>query len=259
MPREVHLARLTPLAFLERSASAFPDRVGVVDGDRRLTWADVRERVRRLAKALQEAGIEKGDRVAFLAPNTAELLEAHYAVPAAGGVLVAINTRLMPEEIAYILEHSGARLLAVDSSLADQVSGAEVERMLVCGDGGDYEQFLASAPDGEPEDRLESEDDTISINYTSGTTGRPKGVMFTYRGAYLNALADVVETGMTPDTVHLWTGPMFHCNGWCFTWAVTAVGGTQVCLRKVEADRIWDLLDTEGITHYNAAPTVHIS
>src|ERR687888_678984 len=256
MPREVHLARLTPLAFLERSASAFPDRVGVVDGDRRLTWADVRERVRRLAKALQEAGIEKGDRVAFLAPNTAELLEAHYAVPAAGGVLVAINTRLMPEEIAYILEHSGARLLAVDSSLADQVSGAEVERMLVCGDGGDYEDFLASAGDGEPEDRLESEDDTISINYTSGTTGRPKGVMYTYRGAYLNALAELAHAKLDGRSVYLWTLPMFHCNGWCFTWAVTAGGTTHVCLPKVDPPLVWRLLEQEGVTHLNGAPTV---
>src|ERR687888_1071697 len=259
MPREVHLARLTPLAFLERSASAFPDRVGVVDGDRRLTWADVRERVRRLAKALQEAGIEKGDRVAFLAPNTAELLEAHYAVPAAGGVLVAINTRLMPEEIAYILEHSGARLLAVDSSLADQVSGAEVERMLVCGDGGDYEDFLASAGDGEPEDRLESEDDTISINYTSGTTGRPKGVMYTYRGAYLNALNRALESNLRPESVQLYVVPMFHCNGWCFPWAVTAMGARHVCLRKVVPATIWDFLDAEGVTHYNGAPTVHVA
>jgi fatty-acyl-CoA synthase len=252
----VHLAPLTPLSFLERSALAFPDRVAVVDGDRRLTWSEVRERVRRLATALQTAGIEKGDRVAFLAPNTAELLEAHYGVPAAGAVLVAINTRLMPEEIEYILDHSGARLLVVDESLEDQVAGAPAERMLVCGAGRDYDAFLAAAGDGEPEGRLESEDDTISINYTSGTTGRPKGVMYTHRGAYLNALAEASHARLDSRSVYLWTLPMFHCNGWCFTWAVTAAGATHVCLRKVDPALVWRLLGEERVTHLNGAPTV---
>src|SRR5262249_27658500 len=158
----------------------------VVDGDRRLTWAELRERARRLAVALQQEGIEKGDRVAYLALNTTELLEAHFGVPGAGAVLVAINTRLVADEIAYILDHSGSRIVVVDPSLAHLVGGAE--RMIVIGE--EYESFLAGAADGEPEDRLESEDDTISINYTSGTTGRPKGVMYTHRGAYMNALAE---------------------------------------------------------------------
>jgi fatty-acyl-CoA synthase len=162
---------LTPLSFLERSADVFPEQTAVVDGDRRLTWAELHERVRRLAAALQEAGIERGDRVAFLCLNTTELLEAHFGVPRAGGVLVAINTRLMPAEIAYILEHSGARMLVVDPSLRHVVEDPPVERVLVCGKS--YEEFLAAAPAGEPEDRLEDEEDTISINYTSGTTGRP--------------------------------------------------------------------------------------
>jgi fatty-acyl-CoA synthase len=232
MEPAVHLTRLTPLAFLERSAAAFPERTAVVDGERRLTWADFRERVRRLAVALQESGIEKGDRVAFLAPNGTEMLEAHYGVPAAGAVLVAINTRLNAEEVRYILEHSGSRLVVVDPSLADLVEGASVERVLVTGTGGDYEAVLDGAGEGEPEDRLESEDDTISINYTSGTTGRPKGVMYTYRGAYLNGLAEVVHAGLDSRSVYLWTLPMFHCNGWCFTWGVSAVGATHVCLRK---------------------------
>jgi len=187
--------------------------VAVVDGDRRLTWGELRERSRRLAVALQKSGIERGDRVAFLAPNTPELLEAHYGVPAAGGVLVAINTRLTSDEIAYILGHCGARALVVDETLAHLVTGASVERVLVCGEGGDYEQFLASAEDGEPEDRLESEDDTISINYTSGTTGRPKGVMYTYRGAYLNALAEAVHARLDSRSVYLWTLPMFPMHG----------------------------------------------
>ena len=228
---------LSPLSFLERSAAAFPDRIAVIDEERRLTWVELRERVRRLAIGLQRSGIEKDDRVAFLALNTVELLEAHFGVPAAGGVLVAINTRLTADEVAYILDHSGARIVVVDPSLAHLVGGAGVERVLVCGEGGDYEEFLASAGDGEPEDRLESEEDTISINYTSGTTGRPKGVMYTHRGAYLNALSEVMHAHLDSGSVYLWTLPMFHCNGWCFTWAVTAVGARHVCLRKVDPPR----------------------
>jgi fatty-acyl-CoA synthase len=252
----VHLSRLTPLSFLERSAAVFPARTAVVQGDQRWTWAEFRERARRLAVALQEAGLEKGDRVAFLAPNTIELLEAHFGVPAAGAVLVAVNTRLTAAEIAYILEHAGARVLVVDPSLAQLVEGAPVERVLVTGAGGDYEAFLASAAAREPEDRLESEDDAISINYTSGTTGRPKGVVYTHRGAYLNALAEVAHTGLTARSVYLWTLPMFHCNGWCFTWAVTAAGATHVCLRAVDPPLVWRLFEEERVTHFNGAPTV---
>ncbi len=256
MPQGVHLSPLTPVSFLERSAAAFPARVAVVDGDRRITWGQLRERVRQLAVALQDSGLEKGDRVAFLAPNTAELLEAHYAVPAASCVLVAINTRLTPDEIAYILGHSGARVLVVDPSLAHLVDGASIERVLVCGEGGGYEAFLDAARAGEPEDRLDSEDDTISINYTSGTTGRPKGVMYTHRGATLNALAAIVHARLGPRSIYLWTLPMFHCNGWCFTWAVTAAGGTHVCLPRVNPSLVWRLLDGEHVTHLNGAPTV---
>jgi fatty-acyl-CoA synthase len=258
MQPAVHLSRLTPLDFLERSAAAFPERTAVVDGERRLTWAGLRERVRRLAVALQDSGIEKGDRVAFLAPNGTEMLEAHYGVPAAGAVLVAINTRLNADEVRYIVEHSGSRFVVVDPSLADLVEDAPVERVLVTGGGGAYERFLERARDGEPEDRLESEDDTISINYTSGTTGRPKGVMYTYRGAYLNALAEVVHARLDSRSVYLWTLPMFHCNGWCFTWGVTAAGATHVCLPKVEPAEVWRLIDAEGVTHLNGAPTVLI-
>jgi fatty-acyl-CoA synthase len=256
MDSDVHLTRLTPLAFLERSAAAFPKRTAVVDGERRLSWADLRERVRRLAVALQDGGIEKGDRVAFLAPNVTELLEAHYGVPAAGAVLVAINTRLKAEEVEYILAHSGSRLVVVDSSLAHLVGSAPVERVLMTGPGGDYEAWLDGASDGEPADRLESEDDTISINYTSGTTGRPKGVMYTHRGAYLNALAEVVHARLDSRSVYLWTLPMFHCNGWCFTWGVTAVGATHVCLPQVDPAEVWRLIEAEGVTHLNGAPTV---
>src|ERR671934_3016381 len=155
MEPAVHLSRLTPLAFLDRTAFAFPDRIGVVDGDRRLTWAEFRDRARRLAVALQESGIAKDDRVAVLAPNTTEMLEAHYGVPAAGAVLVAINIRLTADEIAYIVGHSGARVLVVDPSLAHLVADLDVEHLLVTGEGGAYEPLLASAPNGEPDDRLE--------------------------------------------------------------------------------------------------------
>jgi acyl-CoA synthetase (AMP-forming)/AMP-acid ligase II len=250
----VHLSPLTPLAFLERSAAVFPEAIAFVDGDRRLTWAELRERSRRLAVALQQAGIEKDDRVAFLALNTTELLEAHTGVPAAGAVLVAINTRLAAEEITYIVGHSGARILVVDPSLAPLVEGADVERQIVIGD--EYEAFLVAAGDGEPEDRLVTEDDTISINYTSGTTGRPKGVMYTHRGAYMNALAEAHHSRLDSRSVYLWTLPMFHCNGWCFTWAVTAVGGRHVCLPKVDPPVVWRLIADEGVTHLNGAPTV---
>jgi fatty-acyl-CoA synthase len=197
------------------------------------------------------------------------MLEAHYGIPAAGGVLVAINTRLSSEEVGYILGHSGARFLFVDAELEPTIEPLDLEGTIVVriddtGAPGDpYEDRLAAAgarPAGDPlpESWLDDEEETISINYTSGTTGRPKGVMYTHRGAYLNALGEVVTTSMGNDSVYLWTLPMFHCNGWCFTWAVTAVAGRHVCLRKVDPGRIWELLGSEGVTHFNGAPTVHI-
>jgi fatty-acyl-CoA synthase len=260
---KVYRTELTPLSFLRRSAYVFPEKEAVVHGGRRYSYRQFEQRVNRLASRLRSHGLQKHERVAFLCPNIPAMLEAHFAVPAAGGILVSINTRLGSGEIDYILRHSGSRYLFVDAALESLISPRatselEVVRIDDTGAPGDpYEVYLAQGAPDPVESWLEDEEETIAINYTSGTTGRPKGVMYTYRGAYLNALADVIETGMTQDTVHLWTGPMFHCNGWCFTWAVTAVGGTHVCLRKVDADRIWDLFDTEGITHYNAAPTVH--
>jgi fatty-acyl-CoA synthase len=247
----------------------FPDRTAVVHGERRYTYRQFEDRVDRLVRVLHAAGLERGDRVAFLSPNTPAMLEAHYGVPAAGGILVAINTRLNSEEVGYILGHCGARFLFVDAELTPLVepltlSGVTVVRIDDTGTPGDpYEDRLEAAgprPASEPlpELWLEDEEATISINYTSGTTGRPKGVMYTHRGAYLNALGEVVTTSMTFDSVYLWTLPMFHCNGWCFTWAVTAVAGRHVCLRKVDSGRIWDLLASEGVTHFNGAPTVHI-
>ena len=257
----VHLSKLTPTAFLDRTAAVLPDRVGVIDGSLRRTWSELQDRSRRLATALQAAGIGHGERVAFLAPNTAELLEAHFGVPAAGAVLVAVNSRLLEDEVAFILKHSGSRLLVVDFELEELGSAAArsagVERVLVAGEGsGSYEAFLESAPPGPPEPRLGDEDETISINYTSGTTGRPKGVMYTHRGAYLNALAESHHSKLDARSVYLWTLPMFHCNGWCFPWAVTAAAATHVCLRQVEPAAVWRLIEEEGVTHLCGAPTV---
>jgi fatty-acyl-CoA synthase len=254
---------LTPLSFLERSVLVYPDRVAVVHEDRRYTYRELGARVNRLGSALRRAGLEKGDRVAFICPNTPALLEAHYGVPAAGGVLVALNYRLDAGDIARILEHSGARFVFVDHEFEHLVRDAEGLRIVRIDDtgapGDPYEAFLA---EGSPErlpSVLDDEGEPISINYTSGTTGKPKGAVYHYRGAYLNALGEVVETGLAPDSVYLWTLPMFHCNGWCFTWAVTAVGGRHVCLRRVDPGRIWELIDAEGVTHYSGAPTVQAS
>jgi fatty-acyl-CoA synthase len=263
MAQKVYRSELTPVSFLQRSASVFPDKTAVVHGERRYTYRQFEERVNRLASALRAAGMQKHDRVAFLCPNIPALLEGTFGVPAAGGILVAINTRLSAAEISYILQHSGAKFLFVDAELeplVEEAKGLRVVRVLDNGAADDpYEAFLAGGTPEPVESWLEDEEETISINYTSGTTGRPKGVMYTYRGAYLNALGEVIETGMNFQSVYLWTLPMFHCNGWCFPWAVTAVAGTHICLRKIDPAQVWELFDREGVTHYNGAPTVQIS
>ena len=264
MGEKVYRTDLTPVSFLQRSAFVFPDKIAVVHGERQYTYREFAERVYRLASNLRASGLQKHDRVAFLSPNTPALLEAHYAVPAAGGILVAVNTRLNTQEIDFILHHSGVKFLFVDTELYPLVESLPLEGIQVvrvedtAALNDPYEAFLAQ---GSPEPMvswLEDEEETISINYTSGTTGNPKGVMYTYRGAYLNALSEVIETGLNSSSVYLWTLPMFHCNGWCFTWAVTAVGATHVCLRKLDPGMIWELLESEGVTHFNGAPTVHI-
>lgn len=271
-PPEVYKSYLTPFRFLQRSAAVFRTKPAIVYGDRIWTYPEVEARAHRLASALKAAGIERGDRVAVLLPNIPPMLEAHFGVPLAGAILVAINTRLSSEEIAYILEHSGARALIVDTELAvavepvrDRLPGLELVISVEDVPGGvrllgpDYESFLAG---GSPEPLdwpIDDEDQVISINYTSGTTGRPKGVMYTHRGAYLNALGELIETKMTSDSVYLWTLPMFHCNGWCYPWAVTAIGATHVCLRKFDAGDVWTLVRNRGVTHFCGAPTVLIA
>src|SRR5262245_22932891 len=264
--REDHPYRteLTPVSFLRRSAYVLPDKIAVVHGERRYTYRQLEERANRLASGLRAAGLRKLERIAIISPNTPAMLEAHFGVPAAGLVLVPINIRLNSDEITYILQHSGARVLLVDQEFEGTVkpldlNGLRVIRVDDTGAAGDpYEDFLAAASPEPGEPWLEDEFETISINYTSGTTGRPKGVMIHHRGAYLNAIGETIETGMTFDARYLWTLPMFHCNGWCYTWGVTALGGTHICLRRVEPSRVWDLIDRESVTHYCGAPTVQI-
>jgi acyl-CoA synthetase (AMP-forming)/AMP-acid ligase II len=260
MEENVYRTELTPVSFLQRSALVFPDKTAVVHGDRQYTYREFAERVNRLASRLRRGGLAKQDRVAFLCPNTPALLEAHFAIPAAGGILVAVNTRLNSREIDYILKHSGARYLFVDAELQPLVQplkleGIQVVRIDDTGTPEDpYEGFLAEGAPEPVKSWLEDEEETIAIDYTSGTTGNPKGAVYTHRGAYLAALAQVIEAGLSSTSVFLWTLPMFHCNGWCYTWAVTAVGGTHVCLRKLDSGLVWELFDTEGVTHYNGAP-----
>jgi fatty-acyl-CoA synthase len=275
----VYRSHLTPLMFLERSLHVFPDKLAIVDGTRRFSYAEFGARVYRLASALRARGVQEGDRVAILCRNAAEVLEAHFAIPQLGAVMVPINVRLTSEEVRYILEHSGARALLIESGLAsllepirDQLPGLElIVRIDLSERHGEpqpaadtlrnvrgYEEFLLEGSPAPFPYRVTDEDQTISINYTSGTTGRPKGVMYTHRGAYLNALGEIIEARLTSESVYLWTLPMFHCNGWCFPWAVTGIGATHVSLPKVDPARIYQLIETEGVTHFCGAPTVLI-
>ena len=267
---------LTPLAFLGRAAKVFPDREAVVYGERRMTYKQFSGEVTRVAHALLACGINPGERVAYLLPNIPEMLVAHFAVPLAGGVLVAINTRLAPPEVHYILQHSGATVLVVDAELHRLVKSVladlpELRQVVTVVDpasgalplpevsGITYAELCAMGNDDPLPWAVDDERSTISINYTSGTTGRPKGVMYHHRGAYLNSLAEIIHSRHGARTRYLWTLPMFHCNGWCTAWAITAIGGTHVCLRAVDVDVIWDLLDKQGITHLNGSPTVLVS
>jgi fatty-acyl-CoA synthase len=246
---------LTPTAYLDRAAAAHGDRIGVIDGEQRWTYNQLHQRCTRLAGGL--APLADGRPVAVLAPNTHVLLEANFGVPWAGVPLVAVNTRLSAGEVAYILQHSTASVLIHDPSFDELVDAVfdqfETPPQRIRA-GNQYEELLARA---QPLHVVPSDERSLlSINYTSGTTGRPKGVMYHHRGAYLQALAMVGHTGLTPSSVHLWTLPMFHCNGWCFPWAVTAAAATHVCLPKVEPEQVWRLIHDEGVTHLNGAPTV---
>jgi fatty-acyl-CoA synthase len=260
---------LTPVKFLARSAEVYPDKVAVVHGDQRFTYRDLQQRVHRLAGALLKAGVGKGDKVAFLCPNIPPMLEAHYAVPMIGAALVSVNIRLSSQEVAYIINHSDAKAVFVDNEFAGTIAPViqqleKVKRFVNICDasdekplpGPDYEAFLAGAPEEPVPIAVEDERAVATINYTSGTTGLPKGVMYHHRGAYLNAIGEILESRLDPTSVYLWTLPMFHCNGWCFTWAVTAMGATHVCLRAVLPDEVFRLIEEEKVSHMCAAPTV---
>ena len=262
---------LSPIGFLRRSAAVYPQRTAVIHGDRRYTWGETEQRCRRLASALAKRGIGRGDTVALMAPNVPEAFEAHFGVPMAGAVLNALNIRLDADTIAFILKHGDAKVLITDTEFAPVIGPALAQldrKPLVIdiadplGPGGEelsglnYEAFIA---DGDPEFAgltPEDEWEAIALNYTSGTTGNPKGVVYHHRGAYLNALGNILVWGMPQHPVYLWTLPMFHCNGWCFPWTVTALAGTHVCLRRVEAAAVYDAIERAGVTHLCGAPVV---
>jgi fatty-acyl-CoA synthase len=272
LPLPANRDPLTPLSLLERSLRVFPQKTAVIHGSRRSSWAEFGEQCGRFAGALSRAGVGPGDRVAVLAPNVPALLAAHFAVPRLGAALVAINTRLSPGEVGYILDHSGAKVVLADPELASKVSEApgglaarpklvnlEDPESGVTGAplaGPSFAEFCEGAPVLDMSAGVDDEDRMLSINYTSGTTGRPKGVMYTHRGALLNALGGVIVQRLVRDSVFLWTLPLFHCNGWCFPWALAAASGTNVMLRALEAGRIISLIREHGVTHFNGAPTV---
>ncbi|MBI1847062.1 MAG: AMP-binding protein, partial [Candidatus Rokubacteria bacterium] len=265
-------APLSPLSFLARSAAVYPTKTAVIHGERRYTYAEFAARCRRLASALARRGIGLGDVVAVMAPNVPAMLEAHYGVPMTGAVLNALNYRLDARTIAFMLDHSETKLLLTDTEFSETIGEAlrqvkrplaviDIDDPLHTGPGRrlgekDYEALLA---EGDPEFAWSLPADewqSICLLYTSGTTGNPKGVVYHHRGAYLNALGNALAFGLGPRSVYLWTLPMFHCSGWTFTWAVTAIGATHVCLRRVDPALIFPAIREHGVTHMCGAPIV---
>ena len=266
-------APLSPVGFLEWSAAVYPDRMAVVHGARRFTWSETYRRSRRLASALTQAGVGRGDTVAVMLTNTPEMYECHFGVPMTGAVLNTMNVRLDAATIAFMLDHGAARFLITDREFSPTVRAAlgqctakplviDVLDSEYAGPGdrlgeAEYEGFLAT---GDPEFAWRppaDEWDAISLNYTSGTTGNPKGVVYHHRGAHLNALNEILAWGMPRHPVYLWTLPMYHCNGWCFPWTIAALAGTNICLRKVEVEPVFRLIKAHRVTHYGGAPIVH--
>ncbi len=269
-----NFAALTPLSFIERTAAVYPERLAIVHGNLRQTWAQTYARCRQLASSLQRSGIGKNDTVAVILPNTPPMVEAHFGVPMSGAVLNTLNTRLDPEALAFMLDHGEAKALIVDPEFAPVIAKAlklrtRTEPLLVIqtedalyGESAvqvgtiSYEDFVAQGDASFAWDMPEDEWDAIALNYTSGTTGNPKGVVYHHRGAAINAISNVLEWDMPKHSVYLWTLPMFHCNGWCFPWTVAARAGVNVCLRRVEAKAILDAIREHGVTHYCGAPIV---
>ncbi len=270
---QANYAQLSPLSLLARTAAVYPNRLAVVHGDWRYSWGEAERRCRRLASALKGLGVDHGDTVSVMAPNTPPLFEAHFGVAMIGAVLNALNTRLDAATLAFILQHGEAKVLITDREFAPVMGAAlamiPAEKRPVVIDIDDklappgamlgkleYEAFLASGDPafayGLPADEWEA----IALNYTSGTTGNPKGVIYHHRGAYLNAIGNVLTWGMPPHSVYLWTLPMFHCNGWCFPWTITAIAGTHVCLRRIEAAAVLNSIRDNGVTHLCGAPIV---
>ena len=263
--------QLSPLTFIERAASVYPERIAQIHGERRYSWAETYSRCRRLASALQQRGIGKNDTVALMLPNVPEMFEAHFAIPMSGGVIHALNIRLDADAIAFQLKHGGASILITDREFSTTMQAAltqlETPPLVIDVDdaaavGGeligdiDYEKFLEG---GDPEFRWQLPDDewqAIALGYTSGTTGDPKGVVTHHRGAYLNAVSNTLAWNMGAHPVYLWTLPMFHCNGWCFPWTIAALNGTSVSLRAVRADDVFNLIREHGVTHMCGAPIV---
>lgn len=252
----VYRQELSPVSFLERAGQVYHDRVAVEDGDVSYTWKQFRARSRKFASALRVNGLKKNDRVAFLTFNSEPPLLAHFAVPQAGGVLVPVNTRLSAQEVAYIIEQSGSSLIFYHEALKDKLECVP-STVPIIEVGQELESFLELGSEAEVESWLDDEYDLISINYTSGTTGRPKGVMFHHRGAYLNAMSMVIEHQLRRESRYLWTLPMFHCNGWTFPWAIAAAGARSICIPKIDPPETWQLFD-QGVSHFCAAPTVLI-
>lgn len=268
---------ITPLLFLERSAQIYPQKIAVIHGKLRQTWAQTYERCRRLASALQKHGVGLGDTVAVMLPNTPPMVEAHFGIPMAGAVLNALNTRLDAESIAFMLNHGEAKVVIVDPEfsgvmkkaleMAKKESGREflvidVEEKEFDVPGEKlgkltYEQLLAGGDPQFPWQVPADEWQAICLNYTSGTTGNPKGVVYHHRGAAINAVSNVLDWDINKHPVYLWTLPMFHCNGWCFPWTIAARAGINVCLRRVDAQHIFAAIKEHGVTHYCAAPIVH--